>query len=127
MSADEQAIRDLQAKWIRATIAGDLTSILSLMSEDAVFLTPGRPPMRREDFVAGFMSNLGLFRIEPVAQIQEIRVAGNIAWCWSHLSVSITPTNGAPVIRAGDALTILEKQIDGVWRLVRDANLLTVQ
>ena len=46
MRSDEQAIRDLIANWARASAAGDLPQILSAMSEDVVFLTPGNPPMR---------------------------------------------------------------------------------
>jgi uncharacterized protein (TIGR02246 family) len=55
MPGDEQAIRDLIANWMAATIAGDLNRLLSLMADDVVFLTPGQPPMRGLDaFAAAF-------------------------------------------------------------------------
>jgi uncharacterized protein (TIGR02246 family) len=44
MYNDTQAIRDVQTRWIEATIAGDLEALRPLMADDIVFLTPGRPP-----------------------------------------------------------------------------------
>ncbi len=52
MPNDEQAIRDLLTAWQDATAAGDLSKVLSLMAEDAVFLTPGHPPMLGRDAFA---------------------------------------------------------------------------
>lgn len=40
MRDDKQLIRDLIATWQRATAAGDLPQLLSLMAEDVVFLLP---------------------------------------------------------------------------------------
>src|SRR5438034_605203 len=41
---DEQAIRDLIATWLRATAAGDIDQVLTLMTDDVVFVTPGQKP-----------------------------------------------------------------------------------
>jgi uncharacterized protein (TIGR02246 family) len=69
----EEQIRELIAAWLRATSDGDLTRVLSLMTEDVVFLAPGQPPMRgREAFAAGFRAMLQQVRIEGVSDIQEI-------------------------------------------------------
>jgi uncharacterized protein (TIGR02246 family) len=45
MQSDEQEIRQLVATWMAATKAGDIDTVLPLMTEDVVFLLPGRPPM----------------------------------------------------------------------------------
>jgi uncharacterized protein (TIGR02246 family) len=125
MRSDEQAIRDLIANWARASVAGDLPQILSLMSEDVVFLTPGNPPMRgREGFAAAFQT-LANVHLEAASDIQEIQVSGDMAYACTSLSVSITPKNGgSPTRRSGYTLTIFRKQPDGSWLLSRDANLL---
>jgi uncharacterized protein (TIGR02246 family) len=44
MSEDERAIRDLVAAWMAASRAGDTAAVLALMTDDVVFLTPGRSP-----------------------------------------------------------------------------------
>jgi ketosteroid isomerase-like protein len=41
--------------------------------------------------------------------------------------MTVTPPDSAPVQRSGYTLTILRKEPDGRWRLIRDANLLTTQ
>ena len=95
MSGDERAIRNLIAAWNRATAAGDVMPLEDLMAEDVVFLTPGNPPLRgRKAFVAAFQSTLGRFRIDPKSEVREIQVSGDLAYCWTHITVELTPVNG---------------------------------
>ena len=126
MTIDEQAIRHLVATWHRATAEGDVEAVLPLMSPDAVFLSPGQPPMKgREAFAQGLRTLLQAHRIESDWEIQEIGVSGDLAYCWSALQVRVTPlAGGEPALRAGNALSVLHKQASGHWLLVRDANLL---
>ena len=125
--ADKQQIRDVIDRWISATAAGDLNTVLGLMADDVVFLLPGRPPMRgRESFAAASRSMEGKFRIEGRPEIQEIQIAGNFAFCWNYLSITVTPLagGGGPQHRAGNILSVFRKEPDGHWVLFRDANLL---
>jgi uncharacterized protein (TIGR02246 family) len=126
MQEDEQAIRQLVATWMSATEAGDVETVLSLMTEDAVFLVAGRPPMHKADFAAQARAQA----TQPAAKfagcndIQEIRVMGDMAFMWTRLTVVITPPECKPMTRAGHTLTVLIKQ-SGKWLLARDANLLS--
>lgn len=124
--SDEQQIRDLVATWLRASAAGDLKTVLGLMSEDVVFLQPGQPPMRgREAFAAASHAMEGKFRVEGANEIQEIHVSGNLAYCWTQLMVSIIPLSGGePKRRTGHTLTVLRKEPAGNWVVIRDANML---
>jgi uncharacterized protein (TIGR02246 family) len=127
MSKDEQAIRNLVESWHRATAAGDVDTVLTLMADDAIFLVAGRPPMRgRSVFERGLRNLLSRNRINSMGEIQEIVVSGDLAYCWSVLAVRVTPlAGGAATVRSGNALSILRKQSDGSWVVVRDANLLS--
>jgi len=126
MHDDEQAIRQLVATWLEASMAGDTDRVLGLMTEDVVFLLPGRAPMRGRTGFAAAQSDLGKIRIKASSDIQEIRVFGDWAYCWNKLSVTISPeAGGDPVARGGDVLSVLRKQ-DGSWQIFRDANMLTV-
>ncbi len=126
MRSDEQAIRELVATWHEATAAADVSRILPLMANDVVFLVPGRPPMRgRQGFEEGLRSLLQQHRIDSSSEIQEIQVSGDMAYCWSALSVTVTPlAQGSSRRRRGHVLTILRKRSDGAWVIVRDANML---
>lgn len=126
MQSDEQEIRQLVSSWMAATKAGDVERVLSLMADDAIFLLPGQPVMRKADFAAAAkaQSETGAPQIDGSSEIQEVKVLGDWAFMWTRLTVVVTPRGGAESLtRAGHTLTILTKQ-NGKWVLARDANLL---
>ena len=125
MSPDENAIRELIDTWLRASKAGDREVVLSLMAEDVVFLQPGQPPMRGRAGFAAAQKAMNDVDIDASSEIQEIRILGDWAYCWNRLTVVVSPRNGgASIKRAGDVLSLLQKQ-SGRWVIVRDANMLS--
>jgi uncharacterized protein (TIGR02246 family) len=128
MHSDEQAIRAVIATWIAATRAGDAEQVLKLMADDVVFLTAGSEPMSKKYFAAGMARIVQAdVDMEMESDIQEIRLMGEWAYCWNKLSVVMTQRHGGASIRhSGNVLSILQKQ-NGVWVVVRDANMLTIE
>ena len=124
MTDDERAIRELVEIWMTASRAGDTATVLSLMTDDAVFMVPGQEPFGKHAFAAASSAMQGM-RIDGQSDIQEIRVLGDWAYMRNRLEVTVTPPGGMPMRRAGYTLTVLRKEPDGRWRLARDANLLT--
>ena len=126
MNADEQAIRHLLATWMSATKAGDIETVLSLMTTDVVFLVTGQPPMIGKDrFAAAAAAQAahGMPAFEGTSEVQEIVIAGDWAFMWTHLTVVVTPGDGITRTRAGHTLTVFRKDA-GRWLLARDANML---
>ena len=126
MGNDEREIRQLVSTWMAASKAGDVETVLSLMSDDVVFLVPGQPVMRKTDFAAAAQAQSGQRtpQFDGTSEIQEIKILGDWAFMWSKLTVVVTPPGGAqPMTRAGHTLSILKKQ-NGKWVLARDANML---
>src|SRR3954452_10395305 len=121
MTDDERAIRELVATWMTASQAGDVDTVLGLMTDDVVFTVPGREPFGKEEFAAASGGMKGM-RMDASYDIRELVVVGDIAYLRNHLAVAMAPPGGAPVRRAGYTLTILRKGPDGRWRLARDAN-----
>ena len=120
---DERAIRQLVETWFAATKAGDTQTVLKLMADDVVFMTPGQPPFGKEMFAAA-AEGLQKFHFEGTSDIQEIQICGNWAYMRNQLRITITPIGGGEAVRrSGYTLTILHKQTDGAWVLARDANL----
>ena len=126
MNSDQAAIRALIERWIDAARAGEVDVVLELMAPDAVFLMPGQPPMQgRDAFASSLRGALSGNTIESVSEIDEIAVAGDMAYCRTRLSVTIVSKHGQlPLQRTGHTLSILRKGPDGRWLLTRDANLL---
>jgi len=128
MHSDEEQIRLLTQTWMAATKAGDVNTVLGLMTEDVIFLVPGRPPMRKSEFAAALSAQSGQAppKIDGNSDIQEIIVNGDWAFMWTKLTIVATPPGGgASIKRAGHTLTVLKKE-SGKWLLARDANLLTL-
>ena len=126
MQTDELEIRQLVTTWMTASKAGDIQKVLSLMTEDVVFLMPGQSIMRKSDFAAAMQaqSRQGMLEIEASSDIQEITVHGDWAFLWTRLTVAMSSMNNRErTVRAGHTLTILQKQ-NGKWLVARDANML---
>ena len=124
MSADERAIRELVDTWMKASRAGDNDTVLSLMSDDVIFMVPGREPFGKQTFAAN-SRNMDGVKLEGSADIRELKVLGDWAYLRNFIEITITPPGGEAVRRAGFTLTILRKDPDGRWVLARDANLVT--
>ncbi|MGH6839608.1 MAG: SgcJ/EcaC family oxidoreductase [Methylocella sp.] len=124
MTDDERAIRELVQTWLAASQDGDLQTVLSLMTDDVIFMVPGQKPFGKEAFAAGF-KGLNDVRFETSSEIKEMKVLDNWAYLRNYLQVTMTPRDGgASVRRSGYTLTILRKESGGRWLLARDANLL---
>ena len=126
MQSDEQEIRQLVSTWMAATRSGDVGTILSLMTEDVVFLVTGGHVMRKADFAAAARAQAGgdSPQFEGQSEIQEIKVLGDWAFMWTRLTVTAKPPGNAPAsTRSGHTLSVLRKQ-NGKWLLARDANML---
>jgi uncharacterized protein (TIGR02246 family) len=128
--SDEQEIRDLRDlrdlidRWHRASAAGELEVVAGLMTDDVIFLTPGRPPMDKAAFLQGAQGFAGKMRLESRFEIQEVVVSGDLAICRTHIDLTTTVVaSGERAHRAGHTLSVFRRD-QGRWRLARDANLM---
>lgn len=120
---DEQAIREMVDTWLAASKRGDLTTLLNLLADDVLFITPGKEPFGKQQFAAanppGSMNDM---KMEADIDIREISVVGPWAWMRSFLKITFTKAGGDPTRLSGHILTILQKNPDGQWVIKRDAN-----
>jgi len=124
MTEDERAIREVVDRWMEASRRGDTAAVLELMTDDVVFMTPGREPFGKQEFraTADAMRDV---EMDGRAEVREIEVIGDRAWIRNRIDLTLMPAGGEPLRRSGYTLTILKKCEDGRWRLFRDANLVT--
>ena len=90
MSADEDTrqIRRLVDSWIAASKAHDLRALMDMMTDDVVFMTPGRAPFGKAEFAADVERTKGV-TIDARADLQEIEVFGPRAYIRNHVRVEI--------------------------------------
>jgi len=126
MGSDERAIREVHTTWIDAVNSGDLVRLLSLMTDDVVFLNPGRAPFGRDGFPLGFSAAHQQSRIRCTSDLEEVVIVGEVAYTLCRDSLSLTPRAGEEAMElVGYRITIYRKQPDGRWLLARDANTLS--
>ena len=75
MTDDARQIRELVDSWITASKARDLPALIDMMTDDVVFMTPGRPPFGKAEFAADSERMKGA-AIDARAEVQEIEVFG---------------------------------------------------
>ena len=123
--SDEQAIRDVIARWLAASTAGDYAALEPLMAPDVVFLTAGNEPFGREQFREGFIHVVSTMQLEGTSEIREIEILGDVAYVWSYVSVRLTPTSGdVHAERKGHVMSLYRRDPSNGWLLWRDANLM---
>jgi uncharacterized protein (TIGR02246 family) len=123
MTEDERAIRALMDTWMQASRAGDIATVLTLMTDDVLFMVPRREPFGKEAF-AQASADMKDVKVDGAVEILELEVVGERAWMRNHIRITVTPKGGDPVVRSGYTLTVLRKE-NGRWLLARDANLVT--
>ena len=68
MTDDERAIRELIDTWMQASRRADIETLLGLMTDDIVFMTPGREPFGKQEFRAQFEAMSGAEMIAPATR-----------------------------------------------------------
>jgi uncharacterized protein (TIGR02246 family) len=122
MTEDVRQIRELVDSWIAASKAHDLPALMDMMTDDVLFMTPGRPPFGNAEFAADSERMKGA-AIDARADVQEIEVFGPWAYVRNHIQAELTFPGRAPRRMSGYAITVLRKHADARWRIARDANL----
>ena len=126
MEIDERAIRELHSTWINAVNTGDLATLLNAMTDDVVFLGPGETPFGRDAFSPRLSAGHQQARINCVSELQNVVIAGEVAYTLSRDTLSVTPRVGGEAKRfAGYRSTVYRKQPNGRWLLARDTHTLT--
>ena len=122
---DEQAIRKMTEDWTASVRAKDVARLTSMVTEDAVFLPPGLPPIRGKQAVeAMYKSFFPQFSsVEQTVSIEEIEVCGEWAFAWGTEGYVLVPQTGGPSIQMqGKAMSILRRQPGGSWKFARGIN-----
>jgi uncharacterized protein (TIGR02246 family) len=126
MGNDENVIREVHSVWIDAVNTGELARLLALMTDDVVFLNPGKEPIGRLEFQNGFLSSHQRLWIHCVSEIDEVSVFGEFAYIRCRDSLSVKPrAGGAATELTGHRITIYRKQPDGRWLVARDVHTLS--
>lgn len=120
-----RAIERLNAEWIAAVNAKDVSRLTDMVTDDVVFLPPGFPPIRgRRAVEAMYRSFFPQFsHVEQTATIEEVEILDDWAIVWGTESLMLVPARGGPALTLqGRGMTVLRRQNDGSWKFARGIN-----
>jgi uncharacterized protein (TIGR02246 family) len=127
VARDEEAIRDLIARWRRAAIEGDLATLQELIAPDVLFLIAHQPLMDGRSYLDGSAKLAAAVDMTITGEVNEILVSGDLAVARQTLEVNFMPkTGGETTTYAGQSLIVFRRAAAGEsrWLALRDANLL---
>lgn len=123
--ADVAQIYHLWCEYAAAANEGDIGRWIALWIEDAIQLPPGSPRRVGKEQIRRRTQHLfeHLESHKMVIQPEEVRVLGDLAYAHGTYEFECVPKSGGEARQyRGKFLDILEKQIDGSWKIAIDCH-----
>jgi uncharacterized protein (TIGR02246 family) len=121
---DVAQVYDLWNEYAAAANDGDLERWLALWADDAIQMPPGAPCRAgKAEIRRGMQALFDLGVIGMVVQPEEVRILGNLAYTHGACEFEVALKGGGGIRRySAKFLDILEKQVDGSWKIVIDCH-----
>ena len=121
-SSDEDAHLAHDA-YVAAVNSNDLATLMGMLTEDVVFLSPNQPAVVGKAAVRPWLeAYLKAFKTHWDKPVHEFVVSREWAFERYSFKSSDTPIGGGPVVdHTGWGLLIYHHDADGKWRVARDA------
>lgn len=121
-STDLKAIKDVMGQFAMAINSGNLDAWMALWADDGIQMFPGaRSRVGKRQIYAGMKPAFDQFILEMKILNEELRVSGDIAFARGTYTESLTPKEGGEKEGYdGKYLTVLERESDGTWKVIRD-------
>jgi uncharacterized protein (TIGR02246 family) len=123
-AADEQAIRNTEAAWVRAFATKEPAKAAAFYADDASSMLPDTPLMTgKQAILAGMKPELGdpNFSLVFAPTKVEIAKSGDIAYSQGWFKYTTTdPKTKNRVGQNGNYVEVYKKQADGAWKVEED-------
>jgi uncharacterized protein (TIGR02246 family) len=124
-TVDVALVYELWNEYAAAANAGDLERWISLWIDDGIQMPPGVPRRVGQTQIRNGMHPLfGHFDISKTGVYpEEVRILGDRAYSHGTCEFELTPKEGGEIKSySGTFLSILEKQVDGSWKIAIDCH-----
>ncbi len=112
---DVEAIKNAEAKWREARLAGDWATGAALHTEEAVRMPPNAPDVRGRAAIEASLAEIDTVTEFTLTSV-EIDGRDGIAYAWQTYSATFVRKGvPGPITATGRALVIWRKQPDGSW------------
>jgi len=118
MKTTPDSLLERHRQWIKIVNSGDIARYAGLLTDDAVWIPPGREPIQGpeafKDWLTPFME---LFRYNFTITEERFLVSGNHALERAGFSSKMTPREGEgkPMVHNGTFTVLWYREKDGKW------------
>ena len=121
---DVAQVYELWNEYATAVNARDLDRWLALWGDDAIQMPPGAPcRVGKDEIRQGMQPLFDLDAIRIAVQPEEVQILGDWAYTHGAYEFEMAPKRGGKTGRcSGKFLDILEKQVDGSWKIAIDCH-----
>ena len=122
IEADTKAIKSLTEKYDATINSGDLDSLMSIYTDDAVRMQPNMPALVGKDAIRSVMQSFfENYTIDLKETTDEVIVAGDWAFARGTYIYTLTPkVGGEPIRDSGKWVAFNKRQPDGSWKCYRN-------
>jgi ketosteroid isomerase-like protein len=123
IAADEAAIREADAEWVKAAQSRQTDAWVAFYTDDAMVMLPNNEVSnKKEDARKPVGDLLALPEASTDWQPTKIEVAhsGDLAYLAGTYKLSFRGSNGSPITDSGKIVRIWRKQSDGRWKCIVD-------
>jgi ketosteroid isomerase-like protein len=124
-SSDLAAIDSLHAVDMRAVLAGDTATLMSIWTDDVVSLPPDKPiavgrARNAEQLRAGMAESRDYTPLEYVLEFQTTELLGNHAVEWgTYRGKAKSKVDNSVIAYSGKVMRVLRRSPNGSWRVAR--------
>lgn len=123
-AADVQAIKDVEAAWMKDMATKDPAKWASYLADDGAGLYPGAPTVIGRDAVKASIAPMFAdpnFALTFSSTKIEASKGGDMVYTYGTYSLTMTnPKTKKPMTDHGKYLTVYTKQADGSWKAAAD-------
>jgi ketosteroid isomerase-like protein len=123
LDAEKAALMQASRDWAATIPTGNVDSILSYWSDDAVVMPPDEPAIVGKAAIRAFVT--GMFAIPGFSITWEpeqamISASGDMGYLIERNSATFSDSTGAKVTQLAKAVTVWRKDAQGQWKCVVD-------
>ena len=123
-NADVQAVKDVEAAWVKDTAAKDADKWASYFAEDGSGLYPGSATLNGKAAIKAAMTPMFAdpnFSLTFQSTRAMASKSGDMVYSQGTYTMTMTnPKTKKPMTDTGKYLTVYTKQADGSWKAVAD-------
>jgi uncharacterized protein (TIGR02246 family) len=117
---DRRAILKLGESWGEAMRGRDIARLLSLVTDDVIFMPANMPSVEGKKAVAAmFRDFFDNFSVDQEFAPEEIQVGGDWAFIRGQDAMTLRPKQGPAIRVEARGISIAQRGEDGVWRFAR--------